>query len=295
MIAKSKTNKKSLTDEYNKNVVNTWSTKIYEKYKNSRWRWADLPFADHITDGKYLAKEYLNYPVTKKIENKSILEIGSAMGSAYKFLKESKLCDVSNYKGIEVSKTGYDYCVKNYPETSWLHQDFTKIKKLEKYDYIFERNAVHHMPNPLDVYKKLFKSTNLSFSTCFRSCLKGDTISDLELANFKTEGGIYYSSIINLFDLIELAIKEGFGAFKVTFGGRHERISDNPLDNFYINSNVNQDKVFLSRCKVKMIKTKLEEAPTITFVARPDVILKNLKAVLLIYFKLKKIKKTYSK
>ena len=294
MIAKSKKNKHDLSHEYHKNVINTWSTKAYEKYKNSPWRWADLPFADFITEKNYLVKEYRNHPVTKKIQNKSILEIGSAMGSAYKFLKASPLCDESKYTGIEVSKTGYEYCVKNYPEANWLHQDFTKMKKLQKYDYIFERNAIHHMPEPLNAYKKIFKATNTSFSTCFRSCLKGETISDLELANFKTERGIYYSSIINLFDLIELAIKEGFGAFKVTYGGRHERISDDPLDNFYISSKVNQDKV-LSRCKVRMIKTKAEEAPTITFVARPAVILKNLKAIALIYFKLKNIKKNYSK
>ncbi len=286
---------KSFNDEYHKNVINTWSTKAYEKYINSPWRWADFPFADTITDKNYLAKEYFNYPVTKKIKNKSILEIGSAMGSAYDFLKTSQLCDLSDYTGIEVSKTGYDYCVKNFPEAKWLHQDFTKMQTLQKYDYIFERNAIHHMPEPLKVYEKIFKSTKISFSTCFRSCLKGETISDLELANFKTERGVYYCSITNLFDLIELAIKEGFGNIKITFGGKHEKISNNPSDPFYLSPKVNQEKIYLSRCKIKMIKMEYEKSPIITFVARPDNVLKNLKAVALIYFKLRKIKKAYSK
>lgn len=291
----SKKNEKNLVDEYHKNVVNTWSFKAYEKYKDAPWRFADLPFADFITEKKYLTKEYLNWTVTKKIENKSVLEIGSAMGAAYKFLKKSKLFDQSEYTGIEVSKTGHDYCVKNYPETNWIHQDFTKIKKLQKYDYVFERNAIHHMPEPLNAYKKLFKITNISLSTCFRSCLRGQTISDLEVGNFKNEGGTFYASIINIFDLIELAIEEGFGNFKITFGGRHETISNDPLDNFYLSPNVDQEEVFLSRCKIRMIKTKFEKKPTITFIARPDVILKNLRAVALIYAELRRIENSYTK
>lgn len=286
---------KNLNDEYHKNVINTWSTKVYEKYKNSEWRWADLPFSDLITDKNYLVKEYLNSPVTKKIKNKSILEIGSAMGSAYKFLKSSKLLDSCKYTGIEVSRIGYEHCLKNYPDAKWIHQDFTKMQKLEKYDYIFERNAVHHMPEPLKAYKKLFKSTNIAFSTCFRSCLKGESISDLELANFKTDNGIYFSSIINLFDLIELAIKEGFGNFKITFGGKHEKVSDNPSDPFYLNPKIDQDEIYLSRCKIRMIKTKYVKSPVITFVSRPDNLLKNFKAIVMIYLKLRKIKKAYSK
>ena len=295
MVLKNKKNVKNLNDKYHNNVINTWSTKKYEKYNNSLWRWADLPFSDSITDNKYLAKEYLNCPVTKKIKNKSILEIGSAMGSAYEFLKASKLLDLSKYTGIEVSRIGYEHCLKNYPDAKWIHQDFTKMQKLEKYDYIFERNAIHHMPEPLKAYKKLFKSTNTAFSTCFRSCLKGETISDLELANFKTDNGVYFCSIINLFDLIELAIKEGFGNFKITFGGKHERISNNPSNHFYLSPKVNQEKIYLSRCKIQMIKVKYEKSPVITFVARPDNIIKNLKAIALIYFNLRKIKKAYSK
>jgi SAM-dependent methyltransferase len=285
----------NLNDIYYQNVSNIWSTRAYEKYVNAQWKWSDLPFADSITDKNYLAKEYLNLPLTKKIKNKSILEIGSAMGGAYKFLKATKLFDSSQYTGLEVSKMGYEYCVKNYPEVKWLHQDFTKIKKLQKYDYIFERNAIHHMPDPLNAYKKIFKSTNISFSTCFRSCLKSETISDLELANFKTKNGVYFCSIINLFDLIELAIKEGFGNFKITFGGLHERISNNPSDPFYLSPKIDQDKIYLSRCKIRMIKMKYEKSPVITFVSNPYKLIKNLKAVALIYLKLRKIKKAHTK
>ena len=44
-----------------------------------------------------------------------------------------------------------------------------------------------------------------------------------------------------------------------------------------------------------MIKTKFEKKPTITFIARPDVILKNLRAVALIYAELRRIENSYTK
>ena len=48
------------------------------------------------------------------------------MGSAYKFLKNSGLIDLSNYTGVEVSQIGHDYCKKNYPNVNWIHKRFYK-------------------------------------------------------------------------------------------------------------------------------------------------------------------------
>lgn len=281
-------------DNYHKNVIKTWSDKVYKKYENSYWRWADLPFRDFIVEGDLLNKEYLNHKLTKKINGNSILEVGSAMGSAYDFMKNSQLIDLSNYTGIEVSKVGIDFCRKNFPEANWIHKDFTQIEKLNSRDYIFERNAIHHMPTPIECYKKLLQATNVAFSTCFRSCLIGESISDLAISNFKSSTGIYYSSIINLFDVIELGLKYGFGAIKITYGGRHERISNDSKNPHFIDPKINQEKIFLSRCKVFMIKTDYKKYPHFTFVARPDVALKNLNAMLLIYNELKKLKNKYA-
>lgn len=289
-------NKDNNTREYyHKNVVDTWSTQKYKKYKNSNWRWADLPFRDYISLGKLLFKEYRNHTLTERIKNKSILEVGSAMGSAYEFMKDSSLVDLSQYTGIEVSKVGVDYCKKKFPEANWIHQDFTTLTQLDSVDYSFERNAIHHMPDPLKAYDKLFKATNVAFSTCFRSCLKGETISDLEISNFKTSNGVYYSSIINLFEVIKLGLNYGFNNIKVTYGGPHEIISNDPKDDHFIDPKIDQKDIFLSRCKVHMIKTNIDKNPNITFVARPDVILKNFKAIRLINKELKKIKRTFSK
>lgn len=282
-------------EKYHKNVINTWSHDDYSKYKNSFWRWADLPFRDYVTSGNLFVKEYLNQDVNIKVEDKSILEVGSSMGSAYEFMKHSNLIDLSNYTGIEVSKVGIDYCKENHPEANWVHKDFTTIESLDPIDYSFERNAIHHMPDPLKAYDKILESTQIAFSTCFRSCLVGNTISDLQISYFKTSTGTYYSSIINLFEVIEMGLKHGFGSIKITFGGPHEKIGSDPsIDTHYIDPKIDQEGIFLSRCKVYMIKTPYKKEPFFTFVARPDVALKNINAMLLIRKELKKIKAKYT-
>lgn len=285
----------NLREKYHNNVIKTWSDNVYKKYKNSPWRWADLPFRDYINEGDLLVNEYLNQTLTKKVEGKSILEIGSAMGSAYKFMKNSGLIDLSNYTGIEVSKVGIDFCKENYPEATWIHKDFTTIDSFISKDFVFERNAIHHMPDPIKSYEKLLKNTNVAFSTCFRSCLKGKSISDLEISYFKSTTGIYYSTIINLFDIVELGLKNGFGNIKITYGGKHEKISNDKKSGHYIDSKINQKDIFLSRCKVFMIKTDFIKYPNFTLVARPDIALKNISAMFLIKKELNKLKKKYSK
>jgi len=281
--------------EYHENVIKTWSDNAYQHYESVVWRWAELPFRDYIIKGDFFVKEYLNHVLTQKVDNKSILEVGSAMGNAYKFMKKSNLIDLNNYTGIEVSKVGTDHCKKNYPETNWIHKDFTTIEKIDDIDYSFERDAIHHMPDPIEAYKKVLKATNIAFSTCFRSCLSGESISDLEISHFKSTTGTYYSSVINLFDLIELGLENGFGSMKITYGGKHEKVSNDPNDSHFIDSKINQDEIFLSRCKVHMIKTDFKKQPQFTFVSRPDNVLKNMKAVLLINKKLQKIKDKYKR
>jgi hypothetical protein len=283
----------NINKEYHKNVVKTWTWDLYHRYKHSPWRWADLPFRDHITNQNLNHSEFFDKKITKRIENISILEVGSAMGSAYKFLKNSGLIDLSNYTGVEVSQIGHDYCKKNYPNANWLHKDFTKWGEIGKYDYTFERNGIHHMPNPIRQYEKMLKSTKISFITCFRSSLVGETIADMEVSNFKTDTGIYFSSIINLFELIELGIELGFKNIKIVFGGAHEKISTNPESPFFLSDKINPDKIFLSRCRVLMIKSNFKGKPKFRFVVRPDNLIRNFKACVLIKKTLEEIRSKF--
>src|SRR2546423_6052869 len=121
-------------DYYSQDLGQVWTFPGYKKYEQGRWTWEDLPFSDDLS-----RREYRPHNVTQRIEGKSILEVGSAMGRAYEFMKTSGLVDVTKYVGLEVSDMGYERSMQHFPEAQWIHADFTRYQVDTKYDYVFER------------------------------------------------------------------------------------------------------------------------------------------------------------
>ena len=201
------------TEYYKQDLKQTWSHPTYFQFGEAEWEWRYFPFIDKcsakIPRGRF-------YIVKNPVQGKSILEIGSAMGRAYSFLKESGLVDLSQYTGLEISETGHTFCKKTYPEANWLQSDFTRHEFDQQYDYAFERNAIHHMPDPIAQYRKLLKNVKQGMLTSFRGCLEGETISDLEKGFFRQESqDRYYLNVINVFEVVQIALEEGFNYIQV--------------------------------------------------------------------------------
>lgn len=212
---------------YSQNVQQLWSFDSYSGYKKANWRWDFMPFDNDFSQPN---KKVKSFSLTKPITGKSIVEIGSAMGRGYAFLKETGIIDASDYTGIEVSDSGYKTSQKLYPQAKWIQADFTKYQFERKYDYAYERHAIHHMPDPIAQYKKVLKNTNIAMSTTFVSCSTGGTVSDLEKGHYKNEDkGLAYFDIINVFELVKLAREEDFNHIRVIYWGDHEPIP-NPID-----------------------------------------------------------------
>ena len=125
-----------------------FSIPSYKKYENVYLDWGSLPFSEDFNSREFKHPKILNL-----IQGKKIMEVGSAMGCAYKFMKNSKMVNLRNYTGIEVSTMGYETSKKRFPETNWVNADFTNYTIDKKYDYVYERHVVHHMPNPLEQYR----------------------------------------------------------------------------------------------------------------------------------------------
>lgn len=79
----------------------------------------------------------------------SVLEIGCAAGGAYKYLlKNGAITANSDYTGLDISEKGINNCKALHPEANWIKADLTSYKFKRKFDFSFERIAVHHMPDP---------------------------------------------------------------------------------------------------------------------------------------------------
>ncbi len=238
-----------IKEEYNRNKLSkTWSENGYDKYLgSSHWNIIDFPLFNNR--GVFEAP-------TSKIDG-SILEVGCAAGSAYNFLLSNNLIDSkTNYTGMDISDKGISYCKKNFPNANWEQNDLTIYKFKKKYDYTFERIAVHHMENPLNVFNKMAAATDKSLTTQFVSCLNGKTISDLTIARYRHEAGqMVFFNIINLFEVIEVMISNGFNKIKVLYHGAHEKCGSLPTSHQYVSPDVNWKKRMVGRTTLYCSKT----------------------------------------
>lgn len=237
---------------YKQDLSQTWSHPTYYQFGEAEWEWRRFPFIDNCSSS---APRDRFYGIKNNVQGKSILEIGSAMGRAYSFLKKSNMVDLSQYSGIEISETGYTFCKTNYPEANWLQRDFTRYKFEQQFDYAFERDSIHHMPDPIAQYRKLLKHINLGVTTGFRGCMEGETISDLEKGFFRQENqDRYYLNVINIFDVVQIALEEGFNHIQV---GISRDLLPMPTDvggQYYLAPEVQENRslqfftVFAGRC-----------------------------------------------
>tara|TARA_B100001029_G_C15040119_1_gene442985 strand:+ start:261 stop:1193 length:933 start_codon:yes stop_codon:yes gene_type:complete len=238
-------------EKYNRdNLSETWSEGPYDKYKDAKsyWRILDFPLFNYRSN-------IFKFP--DKLIDGSILEVGSAAGGAYSFLSSKKLInEKTDYTGMDISNKGISYCKKNYPNAKWVQQDLTTYKFKRKFDYSFERIAVHHMQNPLEVFNNILSVTNKSFSCQFVSCLNGKTISDLSVSRYRHgKGDLVYFNIINLFEVIENMIDHGFNNIHVLYHGEHEKVGNLPLAHQYLSPDINFKKRMIGRCTVCCFKT----------------------------------------
>ena len=231
----------------------TWSQKTYEKYLTAEntWQWSNFP----NFSSRNSIKQKCVVP-----EGRSVLEIGCAAGGAYRFLMANGAIDkYTDYNGFDISDFGIKHCKTTHPEANWFQADITNHKFERKYDFTFERIAVHHMPDPLGVFDKLASVTNQSIATGFVSCLKGSTISDLTLARYRhANGEMIYFDIINPFEVCEILLDHGFRKFEFVYRGAHEKIDNFPLAHQYISPEISRVKRMIGRTTIVATKTDSE-------------------------------------
>lgn len=248
---------------YKQNLPKLWSHKGYEKYEYAPWDWRYLPFDDNLLE----KNNNINKPIANEINNVSIIEIGSAMGQGYNFLKKSKKIDLNEFEGVEISQIGHDKSCELFPEAKWHNKDFTKYEFKKRFDYGYERHSIHHMPDPINLYHKIFKNINISFATTFRGFIEEGTISDLDKCYEIHEGlGKVYWSFISVSEIVKIALEEEFNHIRIVYLGPHEPInSDKTLKKgAYMAPELIGTKGY-SRFSIRFSKLPITENPLIYF------------------------------
>lgn len=266
---------------YGQQLNRVWAFKGYKQYEGAYWDWHILPFADdHARRRPTLLSAWQVWPgspssatsrfgfryspdrITKRVVGKRILEVGAAMGAGYAFLKGSGMIDLSRFTGFEISDMGHQRCKETYPEARWVQGDFTRHDLTERFDYTYERHAVHHMPSPVEQYEKMARQTDLAMNCVFVGRMSGETVSDLNRAAYRyPDQGVYYFNIINVFDVVRVALRTGFNHIRVCFYGDHEACSTDPQAEQYLAADIQAAGV--QRFMIRMAKVPQWRRPVI--------------------------------
>lgn len=195
-----------------------WSHPHYLKHIGAQWNWFQLPF-----DDDFARTNYRIYRAPTRRVSGSILELGSAMGQGYDMLQASGLVDVSDYTGIDCSDIGHRISRERFPEATWVQTDVSRYTFIRRYDYAFERNAIHHMPDPIGQLRKTLRAVNVAMATTFVGCIEYGTVSDLTLGHYDNEGhGWAYFNVLSLPEVVEAGLAEGFRHIRVIYIAQHE-------------------------------------------------------------------------
>ncbi|PIQ85216.1 MAG: hypothetical protein COV74_09665 [Candidatus Omnitrophica bacterium CG11_big_fil_rev_8_21_14_0_20_45_26] len=151
-----------------------------------------------------------------KRSQETVLEIGSSMGQCYRWLLTKGIDLRKRYTGTDISEEGISNCRKLYPQANWIQGNFPTTEFPTTYDYLHERNSIHHMPEPLACIRKavsLFKKKGILH---MRSRTFHPTVSDIDrsyFVQFSDDGkeitGKYFMNLMNIADIINTILSCG--------------------------------------------------------------------------------------
>ena len=139
----------------------------------------------------------------------SVLEIGSSWGQCYRYLLSEGIDLGSRYFGVDISEGGVAHSKELSPQGNWTCSDFLAADLGRTFDYIIEKNSIHHMPEPLDCIAKAINLTDKAAALYMRVRSFHPTLSDLETGYFQvtaddnSPAGRYFYNLVNLNELAD--------------------------------------------------------------------------------------------
>ena len=129
-----------MTDYYSQDLGQLWSN---DNVKAS------------YSSGVHFAESSLPFRLQDIRESsESVLEIGSSWGQCYRFLRSEGIDLGPRYTGIDISEGGVAHSKEMYPQGNWNCADFPTSDLGRTFDYVIEKNSIHHMPSPLECIAK---------------------------------------------------------------------------------------------------------------------------------------------
>lgn len=162
---------------YSSNYIG-WDTDSHFKEFDFWNKRCDLDF--NYVYGSFSEQQYL-LESTKIIENPEIVDIGSATGTTYRFLRNKIGSSRFSYKGIDLSMPAIERARSLYPEVNFLKSNGESPYEIlrSKSDIVYSRDTVLHQENPYDFLDQLLEITKRFLIIRLRTRDHGDTEFDI--------------------------------------------------------------------------------------------------------------------
>lgn len=83
----------------------------------------------------------------------TVLEIGSAMGTVFSYLREA---GVTKYQGLELDKNAVKFTNDFYQTRSFINNSLEDFSTKQKFDFVFAFEVLEHLDNPAESISKIY-------------------------------------------------------------------------------------------------------------------------------------------
>lgn len=163
------------------NQYEGWNTKSHLQTFNVWNRQSDIQF--NFAYGNFAEQRYLRAAVGR-LPKPTILDVGCATGTTYRFLRNNAGAAAFDYLGLDLSEPAVEQAKRLYPKATFAAKDRQPLAEYlpKRHDVVFSRDTILHQTNPYEFLTDLLSAAEKVLIIRLRTRDNGDTVLDTELS-----------------------------------------------------------------------------------------------------------------
>lgn len=164
-----------------KNAYEGWGTESHRKTFDVWNKKTDFDFM--YSYGCFAEQIYLQEAM-QKLEDPSILDVGCATGTTYRFLKNVNKSGKFKYTGIDLSQPAINRARGLYENIDFRTKEHENILEFvgRRFDIVYSRDTILHQVHPYDFLKQLLDAAGQFLIVRLRTRDHGATVTDVEIS-----------------------------------------------------------------------------------------------------------------
>lgn len=161
------------------NQYEGWNTESHLQTFNVWNRQSDVQF--NFAYGNFAEQRYLR-ATAQRLQKPSILDVGCATGTTYRFLRNSMGEGAFDYLGLDLSEPAIEQATRLYPQEKFVAKGREPLAEYlpKRHDVVFSRDTVLHQTSPYEFLTDLLSAAEKVLILRLRTRDSGATVFDTE-------------------------------------------------------------------------------------------------------------------